>query len=220
VLCRRRLQRRDPATGDDRATHDRATHDRAIDDRAIDDRAADDRAIDDRAADDRAADASSTTAPIDPIDELVATIERDLNLGEAMLFEIGADPAAPDARSKAERFFVGRSLENVLAGTEGLVADDLILLPSPTTPNVIRLMTDPVLDESGEFTRATAVTCRIDASEVWARVNDGDVRVPIATGSIRIDSESRFVFVDGIWKLDGGQVIRRVEDATDCDSAG
>ena len=47
-----------------------------------------------------------TTAPLDPIADLAAAIERDLNLGEQTSFA-GADPAAANVQRLAEQYFTG-----------------------------------------------------------------------------------------------------------------
>ena len=151
-----------------------------------------------------------TTAPLD----LRGTIERDVNIGEQALFTIGANPSAPEAKTIAAQYFTGIALQNVLDAIDSLVADDLVTQPSPDVANVIVVTTEPVLDAAG--THATAETCRIDATWMLALDAGSGIRVPVNTTVTKTVSATRFTFADGIWKLDGGEVISSEDGDASC----
>ncbi len=162
---------------------------------------------------------TTTVAPtttIDPIAELLAAIERDLNLGEQALLAATADPGNATLRQELETYYSGSSLQLTLELLDQLVADGLLGRANPEDPSVIRAIrveqqssdpaTEPVLVE----------LCRVDSAVIYEPLPEGgEIIVNDVIAVTR--SRSRVFLLDGVWVLDGGDVIERLDSGARCD---
>ena len=148
---------------------------------------------------------------------LAAAIQRDLNAGEEALLRAGMNPAGAESRELIERYFSGPSREKLLSVLVQLATDGLIAQANPDVPAEIILTSAPVLIEGSNGTRAEAETCRVDSTMIVdpAVVVDGEPAI-VNDEVLRTIASSRFNFVNGLWQLDGGELIEDTLGATSC----
>ncbi len=149
-----------------------------------------------------------TTPPSDPLTDLAATIERDLNLGEQALIRAGGTPGSQESRALIRSYFDGPAEASLLNFLDDLAAAGNVVRPNAATPSVIALLSEPVVI-SEEPLRVAVDTCRIDAASVVTPLtSDPSGEVSVVDDSVsRIDAASTLVLIDGIWQLEGGEPL-------------
>ena len=158
-----------------------------------------------------------STAPLDPIADLAAALQRDAQAAEATLFQVLADPFAVDAEDRLRAVFAATRSMPRSTTLGNFRRDNLIVVANPEVPAAIYITGPATLIDGSDPLRATAETCRLDSAIVMATVNDTDVRVPINDVIYRTDAVSTFVLEDGRWLLEGGDTVSTSEGDQACD---
>ena len=150
----------------------------------------------------------TTTDPppttVDPLADLAGSIQRDLTAGDEVWQDVVADPMAPDAEERLERYFRDQALNFLLDLLENYRADGLTVMPSSEIPPSIETLDAPELIPESEPPMAMVTVCQIDSGILMAPVSGTDARFPINDDVIRVIARVTVDLVDGVWAMSNG----------------
>ncbi len=154
-----------------------------------------------------------TTTTLEPLAQIAADIERDLNLADQAFLDAGADPSSQQLRTKLSAYFVGDALAAANALLDGLAQDGHIVRRNADNPT--RTVLTDLPTQSADPQGATVRTCRISSGIVVEPHPAGDIVLDDLI--VRYNEVLEVVFVDETWRLESGYDESVTPGVSTCD---